>query len=1096
MTPVDRSGLARVVRDCAAFLRRRSGLAAALLAAAVLLAALPIAWLLAGPDGWAPGSAGPAVLLFLVASGAVVGSVVVWRKGVRWASDDRIARQIERSSELPDGRVRAQLELSRGRGKPGPGLTEAGERAVLSRLGKGAEGLVRDGYLATRRLVRTGLALATSLILMSLALHGLSPDRARGAWGGLTSPIQVLRPGPLPPLGVQPGNSAAPRGTQVRVEVDAPGRSRVTLHREAAGEVPGERVIEVLDGAARADLPPLDGPMDYWVSAPDGAVSDTFRLEPSDPLLMSRLQIEVRFPAYLDRPTERLDEVPESLDVPSGSELRVSGELSGPASALHLQRADGSTAARADASTGSFEMAWTPRESGVIGWSVSPSVPAGTRLPDPFRIELIPDAPPQVALETDGGVRRFPRSLVLPLRIQATDDWGLDWVELQVVPEAPSGRPGDPVLDRTSAEGRRQVDLRPVLDVSGWGLEPGSKLRIRVRAVDLASGPGMAESDEIVVELPRAAELRDGARDRVDEVGRELETLSERARRTGEELRSMAREASGERTSGSTGGGGESRQFSESEALRSALEQQLGTAREMDGLRQELERARSSLGREAADESLARRIRELEALLDEQLATDSTGVGGELDPEALSASQEDLRERLEQAVERFRQAALENEFEGAEDALRDLGARQDSLAAALRDGDPAARSEQADLADEADAAAERLSELAERLDEAGDSTAARRAEAARQSVDDAGDSMRGARQQAQQGSPEAAGEAAERASERLDQAAGEIESARSEWMEARDEEVRNALLRGAHDALSLAGIQGAVRADMRSGSSEGRGELLSRQAVLLESIRNLAARLSSVTREVPAVGRVLSRSVGEALADANAAAESLRTGAVAGGAPFAAARSAEDGLKQVAVRALQGMDRIGDSAPPSDTQELSQELSGLAGEQESMNQEAQSLAEQPGAEGASARMEELAGAQEAMAGALGELAERFGGGTDQDPVARMAEEAAEIAREFDEGRIDAETLDRQEALLDRLLEAGRSLERDGPTEEREGTSPEDFERPTVRELDLDLLQANEITLPGPEALQLLSPAERRLVLDYFERLSRAAGGRP
>lgn len=84
-----------------------------------------------------------------------------------------------------------------------------------------------------------------------------------------------------------------------------------------------------------------------------------------------------------------------------------------------------------------------------------------------------------------------------------------------------------------------------------------------------------------------------------------------------------------------------------------------------------------------------------------------------------------------------------------------------------------------------------------------------------------------------------------------------------------------------------------------------------------------------------------------------------------------------------------------------------------------------------------------------------------------------------------------ETLRRQERLFQRLLDAGRSLEKDEFSDERESSSPGDFERGEVDVLSAENTGSLRFQPPPAEELQRLSPAQRQMVLQYFERLNRA-----
>ena len=111
-------------------------------------------------------------------------------------------------------------------------------------------------------------------------------------------------------------------------------------------------------------------------------------------------------------------------------------------------------------------------------------------------------------------------------------------------------------------------------------------------------------------------------------------------------------------------------------------------------------------------------------------------------------------------------------------------------------------------------------------------------------------------------------------------------------------------------------------------------------------------------------------------------------------------------------------------------------------------------------------------------------------GRPQGSLDALAEESRAIADELRSGRLDATTLERQDRFLQRLLEAGRTLEQDGPTDERQATSARDVGRRAVTALPQDLLDPLGFPLPTPEELEALTPGQRRLVLDYFDRVNR------
>jgi len=104
----------------------------------------------------------------------------------------------------------------------------------------------------------------------------------------------------------------------------------------------------------------------------------------------------------------------------------------------------------------------------------------------------------------------------------------------------------------------------------------------------------------------------------------------------------------------------------------------------------------------------------------------------------------------------------------------------------------------------------------------------------------------------------------------------------------------------------------------------------------------------------------------------------------------------------------------------------------------------------------------------------------------------MAQEARDLARRLESGRLDRQTVERQERLYRRLLDAGRTLSGNDPDEEKERKSRAaegvNAHRPPPLAAGATGPGAR-VRYPTWEELRVLSPSERRLVLEYFRRLN-------
>jgi hypothetical protein len=191
---------------------------------------------------------------------------------------------------------------------------------------------------------------------------------------------------------------------------------------------------------------------------------------------------------------------------------------------------------------------------------------------------------------------------------------------------------------------------------------------------------------------------------------------------------------------------------------------------------------------------------------------------------------------------------------------------------------------------------------------------------------------------------------------------------------------------------------------------------------------------------------------------------------------------------------LQNAQQIQQQENGTGMQQALQQLAELAKQQGSLNGQTSALMPMNLSPAAMARELQRMGAQQRnIAQQLDGVSRNVGGREDiLGNLDELAAEAERLAREMDAGRLSPESRARQERLFHRLLDAGRSLERDEETDERVAERPAAFDASDPRALDARLLDdGTRYRTPTPEELRALPPAYRRLILEYFERLNRA-----
>jgi hypothetical protein len=213
--------------------------------------------------------------------------------------------------------------------------------------------------------------------------------------------------------------------------------------------------------------------------------------------------------------------------------------------------------------------------------------------------------------------------------------------------------------------------------------------------------------------------------------------------------------------------------------------------------------------------------------------------------------------------------------------------------------------------------------------------------------------------------------------------------------------------------------------------------------------------------------------------------------------PGAAAENAVDALNKLALSALAGArqaEQQGQGQGQGEQQQgdLMQQMEGLAQQQGQLNNQSGQLAPmQLGQQAMQQQLEELARGQQSIAGELGRMSGQPQSEQMLGDLRQLQEEARQLAELLQGGRLDPETRRRQERLFHRLLDAGRTLEQEEElSDEREARRPGSVQSRDVQPLSAEAVGAIRFRLPDAALLQQMGPAQRQLVIEYFERLNR------
>jgi hypothetical protein len=343
-----------------------------------------------------------------------------------------------------------------------------------------------------------------------------------------------------------------------------------------------------------------------------------------------------------------------------------------------------------------------------------------------------------------------------------------------------------------------------------------------------------------------------------------------------------------------------------------------------------------------------------------------------------------------------------------------------------------------------------------------------------------------AAQAAGQGRRQQATRSGGEASRELDPIAQQLQQQRDALREQWRQEVTEALDRALVETAQLARRQEEVQRRLQRG--ETGPDVRASQAATRDGVDRVLERLQGAAGKNALVPPALGAALGYARNKMDAALDALQQGTPNARTAGGEAGEALDGLNALATQLVRARADVQGAESGSGLEEALERMAQLAQQQGAMAGQSGAMLPLFGAGGQSLLQElrAMAARQRQLQADL----ERLEAQGDLPGAGQLADEAGEIARRLEEGVLDRQIVERQERLFRRLLDQGRMLRGEEEDEKKERTSRTGDQSnvlvPTGR---LPADRGPAVRYPTWEELQHLSPADRRLILDYFRRLN-------
>jgi hypothetical protein len=371
-----------------------------------------------------------------------------------------------------------------------------------------------------------------------------------------------------------------------------------------------------------------------------------------------------------------------------------------------------------------------------------------------------------------------------------------------------------------------------------------------------------------------------------------------------------------------------------------------------------------------------------------------------------------------------------------------------------------------------------------------------------------------AQQNGEQGGDKSGEQEARDAADEMQRAAQSMQDARQAQVADWKKELTSELDQSVQEMMQLSRQERALEQQARGGSQsqqnaqgsqksqgsqsqgsqngqDSQGDRRSAQSAVEQGVDQANERLQGAGKKSALLSPRSQRAMAEAKSKVQQATQSMGESRGNGSQQANALGEAADALTKAAASLARDRERANSANSASGFSEMIQQMREMAQKQGQINSQAQGLMGMPqGASGGQGQSlaRQLARQQRNIADQLEDAGDGAGG----DRAAQLAREARQLADALDNGRLDATTLARQQQLFRRLLDAGRSLEKDerDDTGKREATSAKGDEVYTPTG-SVDTKAAIKFRPPTWQELRGLSADERRAILDYFTRINSA-----
>ncbi len=938
-------------------------------------------------------------------------------------------------------------EMSDNKEKYSAELAEASLHSVYEKIkSKDFLGLVQSKPVAgeARRLVTALLG----FLILALPF-GDAFELSLTHW---LHPRQSFHPRAVQAIQVKPGNWECLSGDTLKIDGRIFGTYRGAVNivwKEKSKKVKQIHTV-ALDSAGlfHFELERLRESLAYWVQA-GREKSPIFQVTVEKRPLVRSLQAELFFPRYTGLSPKVLEENEGQITALKGTRVKFRIKANKPLkkAAIYFEKQKPVKLRILDREASGQFRVWKNDRYFVRIWDVKGYTNAE---PIRYKIEAVFDQPPVVHIQQPGQDVDLTEEMILPLQIQAEDDFGFSGARLFYrVQHAVQVTKPDTAFKSLALSLGDQKGTRLQLDYT-WQLGhlqllPGDFVEyfVRVWDNDAVSGFKPATSRSYLARFPSMAEIYHETTTAQDESIQELEELVRQSKDLRREISKVTDEMRRN----------PEMNWTKKQQLQDLAQKQQRLAQKAEQIQKNLNAVMDRLQKNnMLSAETIQKYMEIQKLFNEVLTPEMKKILEELQkalqkmqPQKLNQSankfqlsEEQFQQSLERTLNLLKRLQIEQKLDQARKLAQNLAERQKSINKSLKKASPqeeqALRRLEKKLQKETEQLKEQLKQLQKEMTQFPDMQAAKMNPAI-EKAQVANQNMQTMQKQLAENQSGAAQQSGEESRKNLEQLSSLLGQMKKNIVNRQKKKIMADLARTSSEMLRLSKEQEALQKQTRqlSPMSQKFNQMAEQQLSLLNNLNQITKELYQLSQKTFFVTPEIGKAVGKALGNMQEALRQMeeRNGRGAAGRQ----RMAMGALNEAVLNVEKSMQGLASASSSVGMEQYLQQLQKMAGQQQGINQQSLQLSLKLGQNGRlteseQGRLRRLAAQQRALQKALEKLQQEAGDHSNMlGDLQKMAKDMGDVAKRMEMGQLNRETLRRQQKILSRLLDAQRSVRR-------------------------------------------------------------------